>query len=157
MMMGDLENNTLLKDKAGLQPVVKEPKTLRVLQIFVSGNKLKNLDGVRDKSDTQVVLKMKWLKDQKDWVQVDQTEVVVDNLSPNYEHHFEVVYNFGSLVALKFECNNINANGKHQLIGECEITIPELVRKASARGLNVPLTGKTKDLGTLEFIVQEPT
>ena len=123
----------------------------------MQGKKLKNLDGVRDLSDTQVVLKMKWLKDQKDWVQVDQTEVVVDNLSPSYEHHFEVVYNFGSLVTLKFECNNINANGKHQLIGECEITIPELVRKASARGLNVPLTGKTKDLGTLEFIVQEPT
>jgi hypothetical protein len=42
---------------------MKEPKTLRVLQIFVQGKKLKNLDGVRDKSDTQVVLKMKWLKD----------------------------------------------------------------------------------------------
>ena len=71
MMMGDLENNTLLKDNVGFEPVVKEPKTLRVLQIFVQGKKLKNLDGVRDKSDTQVALKMKWLKDQKDWVQVD--------------------------------------------------------------------------------------
>jgi Ca2+-dependent lipid-binding protein len=155
--MNDFESNTLLRDTTGMQPVMKEPKTLRVLQIFVQGKKLKNLDGVRDMSDTQVALKMKWLKDQKDWVQVDQTEVVVDNLNPSYEHHFEVVYNFGSLVTLKFECNNINANGKHQLIGECEITIPELVRKASARGLNVPLTGKTKDVGILEFIVQEPT
>jgi hypothetical protein len=71
MMMGDLENNILLKDNVGFEPVVKEPKTLRVLQIFVQGKKLKNLDGVRDKSDTQVALKMKWLKDQKDWVQVD--------------------------------------------------------------------------------------
>jgi len=86
-------------------------------------------------------------------VQVDQTEVVADNLNPSYEHHFEVVYNFGSLVSLKFECNNINANGKNQLIGECEITVPELVRKASSRGLNVPLVSKIKDAGVLEFIV----
>ena len=56
---------------------------------------------------------MKWMKDQKDWVQVDQTEVVADNLNPIYDHHFEVVYNFGSLVMLKFEVNNINSNGKH--------------------------------------------
>lgn len=68
---------------------------------------------MRDLSDTQVVLKMKWMKDQKDWVQVDQTEVVADNLNPIYDHHFEVVYNFGSLVMLKFEVNNINSNGKH--------------------------------------------
>ncbi len=52
MMMGDLENNTLLRENVGNQQVVKEPKTLRVLQIFVQGKKLKNLDGVRDKSDT---------------------------------------------------------------------------------------------------------
>jgi len=58
---------------------------------------------------------------------------------------------------LKFEVNNINSNGKHQLIGECEISVPELVLKASTKGLNVPLTGKIKDAGFLEFIVQEPT
>ena len=68
MMMNDFESNTLLRDTTGMQPVMKEPKTLRVLQIFVQGKKLKNLDGVRDMSDTQVALKMKWLKDQKDWV-----------------------------------------------------------------------------------------
>lgn len=85
-------------------------------------------------------------------MQVDQTETVVDNLNPVYEHHFEVVYNFGSLVTLKFECNNVNGNGKHQLIGECEITVPELVRQASSR-YSVPLTGKGADLGFLEFVV----
>ena len=156
---GDIENQNLLKDVnlTGIQPVIAEPKSIRVLQIFVQGKKLKNLDGVRDLSDTQVVLKMKWMKDQKDWVQVDQTEVVADNLNPIYDHHFEVVYNFGSLVMLKFEVNNINSNGKHQLMGECEISVPELVLKASTKGLNMPLTGKIKDAGMLELIVQEPT
>ena len=67
------------------------------------------------------------------------------------------MYNFGSLVQLKFEVNNVNSNGKHQLIGECEISVPELVLKASVKGLNVPLSGKIKDAGVLELIVQEPT
>lgn len=70
-------------------------------------------DGLRDKSDTQVVLKMKWMKDQKDWVKVDQTEVVVDSLNPSYEHHFDVVYNFGNLVQLRFEVVEINQGGKN--------------------------------------------
>jgi hypothetical protein len=52
MMMNDFESNTLLRDAKASQSVIKEPKTLRVLQIFVQGKKLKNLDGVRDKSDT---------------------------------------------------------------------------------------------------------
>ena len=67
------------------------------------------------------------------------------------------MYNFGSLVQLKFEVNNVNSNGKHQLIGECEISVPELVLKASVKGLNVPLSGNIKDAGVLELIVQEPT
>ena len=35
--------------------------------------------------------------------------------------------------------------------------MPELVLKASVKGLNVPLTGKNKDAGELELILQEPT
>jgi hypothetical protein len=40
-------------------------------------------------------MKMKWQPDQTTWTEVDHTEVVVDNLDPNYEHHFDIVYNFG--------------------------------------------------------------
>lgn len=39
---------------------VNADKVLKVLQIFVKGRKLINLDGVRDLSDTQVTLRMKW-------------------------------------------------------------------------------------------------
>ena len=53
------------------------------------------MDKGRDKSDSQVTMKMKWQPDQTTWTEVDHTEVVVDNLDPNYEHHFDIVYNFG--------------------------------------------------------------
>lgn len=47
----DEETMTLLKDMA-TKPIEKEGKPLRVMQIFVQGRKLANLDGNRDKSDT---------------------------------------------------------------------------------------------------------
>jgi len=53
------------------------------------------------------------MKDQKDWVKVDQTEVVADSLNPSYEHHFDVVYNFGNLVNLRFEVVEISQGGKN--------------------------------------------
>jgi len=66
-----------------------------VIQIYVQGKDLKNFDKGRDKSDTQVTLKMKWQPDQKTWTEIDHTEIVIDNLDPKYEHHFEIVFNFG--------------------------------------------------------------
>jgi hypothetical protein len=42
----------------------------------MKGKDLKNLDAGRDKSDCQVVLKMKWLSTQTEWSEVDRTEVI---------------------------------------------------------------------------------
>lgn len=41
------------------------------MQLFMRGQQLLNLDVGRDKSDTFVVLKMKWQRDQPDWLEVD--------------------------------------------------------------------------------------
>jgi len=41
------------------------------VQLFLSGKNLKNLDKGRDKSDTFVVLKMKWSVNQKEWIEAD--------------------------------------------------------------------------------------
>jgi hypothetical protein len=73
---------------------------MRVLQISVQGRKLKNLDKNRDKSDTQVTMKMKWQKGQQEWSECDRTEMIPDNLDPNYVHTFHVLFNFGQPVEL---------------------------------------------------------
>ena len=63
----DLEQSHLQQDdathliSAEQQSVVAA--RLRVIQLFMSGRKLKNLDTGRDKSDTFCVLKMKWTAD----------------------------------------------------------------------------------------------
>jgi hypothetical protein len=52
------------------------------MEISMGGKELKNLDSGRDKSDCQVILKMKWLSTQVEWSEVDRTEVIQDNLNP---------------------------------------------------------------------------
>lgn len=71
------------------------PAGLKIMQLYVQGKSLKNLDEGRDKSDYMCVLKMKWQKDQSEWLEVDQTEVVFDSLDPKWEHCFSVVFNLG--------------------------------------------------------------
>ena len=46
---------------------------------------------------------MKWTGDQKDWIEVDHTETCFDNLDPNWEHTFSVIFNFGQALHLRFE------------------------------------------------------
>lgn len=79
--------------------------SLRVIEIYLQGVGLKNLDAnnKRDKSDCQVVLKMKWQPKQPEWFEVDHTEVIHDSLDPKWKHHFDVVFNFGQQVLLRFE------------------------------------------------------
>ena len=73
----------------------KGKKSERIISIAMQGYKLKNLDGVRDKSDCQVSLYMKWKESQTEWQFVDSTEVIYDNLDPKFERHFNVIYNLG--------------------------------------------------------------
>jgi Ca2+-dependent lipid-binding protein len=111
--------------------VEEECKTMRVIEIYMQGIKLKNLDTKqkRDKSDCQVVLKMKWLPNQKNWQQIDHTEVIHDNLDPKWQHHFDVVFNFGQTVNLRFEVVDANADGTSELIGYHECTLAEVVKQ----------------------------
>jgi hypothetical protein len=69
---------------------------------------------------------MKWKATQQEWTKVDQSEVIYDNLDPNYSHHFNVIYNMGQIVQLKFEIDDIDNNTK-QSIGEAEINLAKLV------------------------------
>lgn len=82
---------------------------------------------------------MKWQQSQTIWTEIDRTEVVPDNLNPNYGHHFNVIFNFGQKVSLQFVMHDIDQAGKKQVIGLCEISLADLVTKASDKGLSIDL------------------
>ena len=128
---------------------------LRVIQVFVQGRDLKNLDEGRDKSDTQTILKMKWHANQADWLEVDHTEVIHDNLNPNYAHHFEVIYNFGQQCQLRFEVVDLDSDGTVQPIGGHECTLVDLVRQSSDEPYIRNLTGQYEEAGSITLMAEE--
>jgi hypothetical protein len=129
-------------------------KQLKVMHLYVRGMNLLNLDVGRDKSDTYCILKMKWQNDQKDWLEVDQTEVVFDSLDPNWEHHFSVVFNLGQILQLRFEVNDKDTAGKVELIGYFETTLAQLM--AQSRIVENHLKGPHEGpLGAITVTVQE--
>ena len=36
------------------------------------------------------------------------TETIPDNLNPRYQHHFDLIFNFGQMVKLKFTVYDID-------------------------------------------------
>jgi hypothetical protein len=90
--MVDQEGQQLLGDGRLLE---RDTPTVKVISLYMKGRDLMNMDDDRDKSDCQVVLKMKWLSTQQDWSEVDRTECIMDNLNPSWQSHFDVVFNFG--------------------------------------------------------------
>ena len=144
-----------LQSDAAVPQQVVQPPPLRVIQLFMSARNLKNLDQGRDKSDTQVVLKMKWHANQKNWSEVDHTEVIHDNLSPSWSHHFDVIFNFGQNLALRFEINDLDSDGSQKMIGYIETTLTDLVKNASSSPLEKQLAGEFTDAGYLSIKASE--
>ena len=132
----------------------KERKCVRTLQIYVMCEKLKNLDGIRNKTDSQVTLNMKWQQTQEGWTEIDRTEVIADNLNPQFARCFNVIYNFGQMVKLQFVVHDIDASKKTTL-GLVEVSLSDLMSKAFDNRFTLPLTGAIKDAGFLTIIVTE--
>lgn len=97
---------------------------------------------------------MKWSASQKDWLEVDQTEVVHDSLDPEWEHKFSVVLNFGQILCLRFEVLDYDTDGSSQLIGFYETTLSGLIkqREVGQNALQGPHKGKP---GFLTIVAQE--
>lgn len=142
----DIENQ---RRNEGYEAIVEEPPKLRVMQLFVKARNLKNMDTGRDKSDTQCVLYMKWHANQQDWSEVDHTEVIHDNLDPAYSHHFDVIYNFGQMLMLKFEINDLDSNGTVNQIGFVEVSLAELLKLGKDGQFESILRGEFPNAGFL--------
>jgi len=97
----------------------------------VSAKNLKNLDIVTD-SDPQCTLKVKEenLK-YAVYKQAGETEVVDNNLNPQWIRHFSVNYSFLKEKELWFQVWNYNSINDKDLIGECKIKLSEIMMSSN--------------------------
>ena len=70
------------------------------VQLYISCRKLKDLD-VFSKSDPVVHLHL-WNDQTRSWVKYGETEVMNNNLNPDFKRQFEVLYSFEKQQKLRF-------------------------------------------------------
>ena len=94
------------------------------IQIFISCRKLKDTD-VFSKSDPQVHVSMREAK-QKYQI-IGKTEVVSNNLNPDFVTFLTVDYCFEKEQFLKFDVFDVDPVKSDDHIGTCEFTIGQLM------------------------------
>ena len=94
------------------------------VEFFVSCRSLKNMD-VMSKSDPQVILSFKHQNNK--WVEQGRTEVVKDNLNPNFFKTFRVEFIFEVQQTIKFEVIDVDSSSSFDFIGEVETNVGKIV------------------------------
>jgi len=114
------------------------------------GVKLMNTDGWFDKSDP--FLRFFKKREGGDILQVHETEVIMNNLNPVWKH-FQI--NDTKLCrshneAFRVECWDWQKSGKHQYIGDCEISLDMI--KSGKREFDLQNPKKKSKTGTLKLV-----
>ena len=103
--------------------MVQASNMMQQVNLFVSGRKLKDLDTF-SKSDPQCRLME---KKNGQWVQVGQTETIMNNLNPDFKTSFTVAYYFEKIQQFKFVMVDVDNGNNYDLIGEVEVTMGNLM------------------------------
>ncbi|KAK8870717.1 hypothetical protein M9Y10_008604 [Tritrichomonas musculus] len=125
---------------------INRTTTFPLVNLHVSAKKLKNVDIVTV-SDPICVLFTFDTSKQK-WVEFGRTEVIWNNLNPEWVTFFTVMYVFEIKQPLKFSVYDIDDNKKdlkkQKLIGEAEIELANIIsaEKASQIDLFLPKSGE---------------
>ncbi|CAD8199413.1 unnamed protein product [Paramecium pentaurelia] len=97
------------------------------------------------KSDPFVVLQ---IQQNKNWFDIGKTEIVYDNLNPNFTKTFIIDYFFECQQPLKFIVNDDDGNGKFDFIGSVETTLGSIAGSRD-QVLIVDIKKGTKKTGSL--------
>lgn len=111
-------------DDVGL--VVQQELTNPNIILHIKGEKLKDMD-MFSKSDPFCILYIReWFVDP--WLKYEETEVIKDNLNPEFITPFILSDPFGGRdLSLKFEMYDWDDGQKNDFIGEYEVTLSDLV------------------------------
>lgn len=125
-----------------------------LVEIAVSCRGLIDMD-VFSKSDPMCVVYMKQFASEQ-WREFGRTEVIWDNLNPEFVKKFVVDYFFEELQKLKFEIYDVDCASpdlsKHDFLGSVECTLGEVV---SSVRLERRLKGPRTNCGTIVLSAEE--
>ena len=108
----------------GHNQVVPESMEMKV-ELHVSCRKLKNLD-ILTKSDPQVIFYVQNERTKK-WIEYGKTEMIKDNLNPDFTHYFTVAYQFEKHQKLRFEVLDVDIGSTSEFIGYIETSMGQVM------------------------------
>ena len=95
------------------------------IEISISCRSLKDTD-VFSKSDPQVIFKMKNASNGK-WFELGRTEVIKNNLNPNFKKIFSVDYMFEQKQECQFDVIDVDGSGSFDHLGQCSTTLGAII------------------------------
>lgn len=129
------------------------PTTL--IEMTLSCQNLINAD-VLSKSDPYCVVHMKepW---QDKFFEIGRTEVIADNLNPEWVKKFLVNYNFETIQKMRFVVWDEDINGKDDLLGMYETTLADIVSSSGHQFRGKLLHKSTHNAGQIIIVTEEVT
>lgn len=131
-----------------------EQNTFPLINLHVSANNLKDLD-IITVSDPICVM---YIWDGKIWSEFARTEVVWNNLNPEWVQFFTVMYVFEMRQPLKFRVYDVDSPSadlsRHDFIGEAEIELSQIITGDGTTKLELHVPKKDEVRGILN-ITQE--
>ena len=94
------------------------------VELHISCRKLKNLD-IITKSDPQVTMYVQNSK--KQWREFGKTELIMDNLNPDFKTYFTIGYQFEKHQRLRFEVLDIDPVDTSEFIGYIETSMGQIM------------------------------
>jgi len=94
------------------------------VELHISCRKLKNLD-ILTKSDPQVIMYVQ--NDRKQWLAYGKTELIMDNLNPDFATYFTIAYQFEKHQRLRFEVIDVDPVDTSEFIGSIETSMGQIM------------------------------
>lgn len=112
------------------------------VEFFVSCRSLKNMD-LMSKSDPQVILYFRNAQTNH-WYEYGRTEIIKDNLNPNFYKTFRVDFIFEVQQQIKFDVVDIDSSTSFDFIGSAETNVGKIVGSRNQVAI-FDLLGKSKE------------
>jgi hypothetical protein len=126
--------------------------TFPVIELHVAGRQLKDVD-IITVSDPICVLFTPTDGQSGGWTEVARTEVVWNNLNPQWVTFFRVMYVFEIRQPLMFRVYDVDSAtaqlNSHDFIGEAQIDLAQIVSQVTPTELTLTLPGRREPRGTL--------
>jgi len=94
------------------------------VELHISCRKLKNLD-ILTKSDPQVTMFVQ--NDKKKWLPYGKTELIMDNLNPDFATYLTIAYQFEKHQRLRFEVIDVDPADTNEFIGSIETSMGQIM------------------------------